>query len=964
MADVDVLEEVAMKHQLIRVSGIFCLLLLAATATAGTWSASKFFYQPALGARGATEKDNFDTGLNRVDAHLSHYKTLGDPNYSTLSEALATIGSSHITLTIPAGSVSITSNTTIPANIDLRILEGAKFDVATGVTLTINGPIEAGPYQIFSWAGTGALNLKDSPTKRCFFQWWGAQAEAYWSSFDSYNNSAVLAKAFASLGPNQEIYVTKGIWRCTSTVSVMDSNPPSLVGQSTRQATLYFDVGTSNDGLVIGHYSDYPIYGCWLRNISFAAPDDGCRHLLNLQNWNNYGGTERVDVQGGSTDYIVNLSVVENCNWDFTIGTNNGWYSNNVGLGNDVGRNKWGIYLGPNEVGGSYGSGTYNTFRVLQTFSYCGSRAFYAESSYDFEIRDGDIENCYGGDGPTWMGGSWPYNEVKPLYSGGDTKMGQTFTLTSETTIRNAKLMFNFTGYPTGWITASIYATSGGAPTGSPLITSPTKYASNEVNGGNPFSYVFDFNTTLSAGTYFICGEYSGGDASNYVGINVDTVSGGAGTGNCYSYNGSWQAQNTWDLRYALNVNPAVELYKCSGVKIKHQHFEGNALDLKVDQSSDIDLENIFGGIEIARSHNITLGGSSSTNRYLQIDPMSSVALENNYLFPSSIALEDFGNTIYQGHLRDWNSRAPVNMKGNNLLNQAGNYWLDRWQSSPTHPDRWGDNHDSGLTWTKCGTGQSDTTRHQAPYCAKLVTSGSDNWVYYTISDLLDAVKGNWITISLWVNFPTGQTIDHYTYTQISTSVPSRADSTAYQVGDGINTGSGIFICVQAGTTAASAPDFSSTGTDEYIMDGTVRWIKWGLSGNISGGNISNWNDGVWRRVSMTQWIPKNCTSLAFIFRINGSGKTVYIAEPTINFGSIPSRGLQSAGNEFQNHLQVGGNRLDWGSNPPSDGRWCNQGDVRFNLNAAAGGPAGWQCTTPGTAGSNAVWKAMGNLAN
>ena len=60
-----------MKHQFIRITGILGFLLLAAAATAGTWSTNKFFYQPALDARGTTEKNNFDTGLNRVDAHLA-----------------------------------------------------------------------------------------------------------------------------------------------------------------------------------------------------------------------------------------------------------------------------------------------------------------------------------------------------------------------------------------------------------------------------------------------------------------------------------------------------------------------------------------------------------------------------------------------------------------------------------------------------------------------------------------------------------------------------------------------------------------------------------------------------------------------------------------------------------------------------------------------------------------------------
>ncbi len=146
-----------MKHQLIRISGVCCILLLAAAAMAGTWSPNNFFYQPALDARGSTEKNNFDTGLNRVDTHLGSYKTLGDPGYGTLAEALSTIGSTNVTLTIPATTVTVGVNTTIGTNIALRVFKGGKFSVNSGVTLTINGPVDAGPYQIFAGSGTVTL---------------------------------------------------------------------------------------------------------------------------------------------------------------------------------------------------------------------------------------------------------------------------------------------------------------------------------------------------------------------------------------------------------------------------------------------------------------------------------------------------------------------------------------------------------------------------------------------------------------------------------------------------------------------------------------------------------------------------------------------------------------------------------------------------------------------------------------
>jgi hypothetical protein len=109
-----------MKHHVIRLTGLFWILALAVAATAGTWSANKIFYEPSLGARGHQEKTNFDTGLSRVDDHLGKYRTLGDPNYTTLAEALNTIDDTKVTLNIPSGIIPVNSTTTIPDNIHLR----------------------------------------------------------------------------------------------------------------------------------------------------------------------------------------------------------------------------------------------------------------------------------------------------------------------------------------------------------------------------------------------------------------------------------------------------------------------------------------------------------------------------------------------------------------------------------------------------------------------------------------------------------------------------------------------------------------------------------------------------------------------------------------------------------------------------------------------------------------------------
>lgn len=70
--------------------------------------------------------------------------------------------------------------------------------------------------------------------------------------------------------------------------------------------------------------------------------------------------------------------------------------------------------------------------------------------------------------------------------------------------------------------------------------------------------------------------------------------------------------------------------------------------------------------------------------------------------------------------------------------------------------------------------------------------------------------------------------------------------------------------------------------------------------------------------------------------------------------------------NAFQANLYTrtdnNGRRVTHEGGVPSSGVWA-QGDIIFNINAAAGGAPGWVCTTSGTAGVDAVFKAMANLA-
>lgn len=389
MARVVILEEVAMKHQLIRITAMLSLLLLAAAAAAGTWSTNNFFYEPALGARGAAEHDYFETGLERVDAHLGRYKTLGDPGYTTLAEALTTIGTgTRVTLTIPAGPVPVGANTIIPDNIHLRVLQGADFQVADGATLTIQGRLEAGPYQIFSWTGTGKVDLSASPTAQFFLQWWGAKPGL------SNDCKAAFDQAVAASGSTnfKTIKITKGLWRIASPLTINKTYGLGLEGDGVDTSGVWIDVGAANNGLTFGNTTPANTFQWHFKDIAFVGPSNACKnglrfiqaHHLKMENVNLYMGTAEYGMS------------VEGCIWadlDVLIGHNFGG-----ALYTGATRVTDGIHISPNAAAFPYKNnvmrlrvrGTTMRDGVVLTDTLSGANN---EIGYPI-IISGSLENC------------------------------------------------------------------------------------------------------------------------------------------------------------------------------------------------------------------------------------------------------------------------------------------------------------------------------------------------------------------------------------------------------------------------------------------------------------------------------------------------------------------------------------------------------------------------------------------
>lgn len=105
----------------------------------------------------------------------NHFSGAGSVSIGTSFSALS------VELTPPVATIVITTNTTIPSNIHLTVKKGTIFSIAAGATLTINGTLDAGLYQIFSCTGTGAVKFGDAThwakVKEVYPQWWGAKGD-------------------------------------------------------------------------------------------------------------------------------------------------------------------------------------------------------------------------------------------------------------------------------------------------------------------------------------------------------------------------------------------------------------------------------------------------------------------------------------------------------------------------------------------------------------------------------------------------------------------------------------------------------------------------------------------------------------------------------------------------------------------------------------------------------------------
>ncbi len=232
---------------------------------------------------------------------------------------------------------------------------------------------------------------------------------------------------------------------------------------------------------------------------------------------------------------------------------------------------------------------------------------------------------------------------------------------------------------------------------------------------------------------------------------------------------------------------------------------------------------------------------------------------------------------------------------GDDPQNLIYNGAFRRWQSD--RPDGWGKS--AATTWTQCGTGLGDTTRHATTYCAKAVTTS---------------------------------------YTANALTLPNLAD----------------VIARVAGQAAAFGIWFKTSGSPTNWPQIRIRLVRPGpVNVDYYTPVISTPDEWVYRELSFD--VPSDVTDIQIALYVYG---TIYMAEPVFRGGLLATRGYVDPIGDCDLFAMVSGQKIAFGSAAPASG-YYKQGDIVFNTGASASGKVGWVCVT---AGSPGTWKPFGAI--
>jgi hypothetical protein len=181
---------------------------LEGTAIAEQITFSRLLEQDIDWGYGTREVRLQDNSLHTLDQfhvgwELAH-------RHSTFAAAVAAAQTAGRGVLVDA-AYTISSNTTVAAAVPLRFTPPGVLTVSSGIVLTINGPIQAGSYQIF--AGSGTVTLGSTAPVVVDGRWWGATGNG------STDDRSALNSAIAAC-TGHTLVLRPGTYKISSTLTV------------------------------------------------------------------------------------------------------------------------------------------------------------------------------------------------------------------------------------------------------------------------------------------------------------------------------------------------------------------------------------------------------------------------------------------------------------------------------------------------------------------------------------------------------------------------------------------------------------------------------------------------------------------------------------------------------------------------------------------------------------------------
>jgi len=144
---------------------------LAGTTTAASVYTSLASATAVNSVTGSATDGTFELWVDRFDYDQDQQFKLTLSKAGYTSQTWDNVSVDQVVL----GTYAITADKTVTTS--LNVPDGVIYQIATGKTLTISGPFEAGLYQVFDCVGTGAVTLSGG-VNEVYPEWWGIDGTA------------------------------------------------------------------------------------------------------------------------------------------------------------------------------------------------------------------------------------------------------------------------------------------------------------------------------------------------------------------------------------------------------------------------------------------------------------------------------------------------------------------------------------------------------------------------------------------------------------------------------------------------------------------------------------------------------------------------------------------------------------------------------------------------------------------